>query len=235
MRVHIRGLFLQSTIYLRNTYLTQLYNVICNITVQKVLLICPTLNGIVKSEVSPRARVREVWSYLVNGGSAVIREIPSILSPYLITAHCRLRLLPLFLFSPLSSLHIGSCVRYRIFRYQYERAPSRTSVNGAKTLRQIKKCGKVPMSGMLAWNYIRDFFSFIRRSSVMRHRLAELFPRKILAIFTHTFLRAKWHTGRLESRLVYPPISSFSVLLCRLLEAQSFMFSLTYRWESLRI
>lgn len=134
-------------------------------------------------------------------------------------------------------LHIGSCVRYRIFASVIDTkrwTQSRTSVvNGAKTLRQIKKYGRGPMSRALARNYIRDFFPSIRRSSAMRHRLAELFPRKISAIFT----RAKWHAkGRFESRLaVHPPISSFPVLLCRLLEAQSFMFSLTYRWRCLRM
>jgi len=65
----------------------------------------------VKSEVSPPARVQEVWSYLVNGGSAVIREIPSILSPCLITSAHYTADSP----SSLSFLHIRSCVRYWIF------------------------------------------------------------------------------------------------------------------------
>lgn len=98
---------------------------------------------------------------------------------------------PLFLFCT-------SYVRYRNFRerYRYERAPSRTSaVNGAKIVRQIKKYGRSPMYRALARNYIRDFFPSIRRSSAMRHRLAELFPRKILAIFTRMFFSremARW-------------------------------------------
>lgn len=105
-------------------------------------------------------RVQEVWSYLVNGGSAVIREIPSILSPCLITPVHRCRC-PSLLF-PLSSLslspfsHIGSCVRYGIFANVTDMNGHRRELRwwiGAKTLRQIKKYGRGPMSCVLATTF----------------------------------------------------------------------------------
>lgn len=166
-----------------------------------------------KSEVSPR--VQKVWSYLVNDGSAVIREISSILSPRLITAHTAgsISLTISLSLTPVSFLHIGYVCTIPDFRerYRYERAPSRTLVmNGAKTLRQIKKYGRGPMYRALARNYIRDFFPSIRRSSAMRHRLAELFPRKILAIFTRTFFsREMAHVLNHDWLTVLPPFRYF--------------------------
>lgn len=99
-------------------------------------------------------------SYLVNAcESALIREISSIMSPRLIT-----RMQHRFPYGLPSSSHLVSRMWDTIpdfrERYQYERAPSRTSaVNRAKTLRQIKKYGKGPMSCTLARNCARDFFS----------------------------------------------------------------------------
>lgn len=57
----------------------------------------------------------------------------------------------------------------------------------------------------LARNYIRDFFPSIRRSSAMRHRLAELFPRKILVIFMRMFLSREMAHVLNHDWLTIPP------------------------------
>lgn len=163
-----------------------------------------------KSEVSPRARVQKVWSYLVNDGSAVIREIPSILSLCLITAPISFLSPSLFLSPLFLSCTSDTRVRYRIFASvtdMNERRHELWSWMGQKHFVKLKNMAGVQCT--LAWNYIRDFFPSIHRSSAMRHRLAELFPRKILAIFTCTFFSREMAHVLNRDWLTVPPFRHF--------------------------